>query len=103
VLVQMSGALQQALRLGDELFRVGGDEFVAVVDVPSAAEAVRVAERLVAAARATGRTISVGIAIQGEEESPEAAMYRADQALYAVKRGGRNGVHLAPDPETGVV
>ncbi|WP_155391267.1 diguanylate cyclase [Catellatospora paridis] len=95
VLVQMSSALQQALRLGDELFRVGGDEFVAVIDVPSAAEALLVAERLVAAARATGRTISVGVAVQGELEPPEAAMYRADQALYAVKRNGRNGVRLA--------
>lgn len=96
VLVQMAGALQQALRLGDELFRVGGDEFVAVLDVPSAAEALLVAERLVTAAQATGRTISVGVSIQREHESPEAALYRADQALYAVKRNGRNGVRLAP-------
>jgi diguanylate cyclase (GGDEF)-like protein len=95
VLVGLARALQQALRLGDELFRVGGDEFVAVIDVPSAAEALGVADRLVAAARDTGRTISVGVAIQGLNESPEAAMHRADQALYAVKRAGRNGVQLA--------
>ncbi|GHJ46505.1 hypothetical protein Cs7R123_38470 [Catellatospora sp. TT07R-123] len=95
VLVQMATALQQALRLGDELFRVGGDEFVAVIDVPSAAEAMRISERLLSAARATGRTISVGVAVQREQESPEAALYRADQALYKVKRAGRNNALLA--------
>ncbi|MDI1464293.1 diguanylate cyclase [Catellatospora sp. KI3] len=95
VLVQMAVALQQALRLGDELFRVGGDEFVAVIDVPSAAEAMLIAERLLTAARATSRTISVGVAVQREQESPEAALYRADQALYKVKRAGRNGAQLA--------
>ncbi|MEV0461192.1 GGDEF domain-containing protein, partial [Catellatospora methionotrophica] len=45
VLVSLTAAMRSCLREGDELFRVGGDEFVAVLDVPDAAEAVRVADR----------------------------------------------------------
>jgi diguanylate cyclase (GGDEF)-like protein len=96
VLIEVANALQQELRLGDELFRIGGDEFVAVVDVPSEAEALRVAGRLVVAARSTGRTISVGVAVQHAEELAQSALHRADQALYAVKRAGRDNVRLAP-------
>ncbi len=95
-LVDLARALERTLRQGDELYRVGGDEFVAVVEVPSAGEAVAVAERLAEAARQTGRTISVGVAVQAEGETPEEALLRADQALYDVKRRGRDGVQLAP-------
>jgi len=95
VLVDLARALESTLRLGDDLYRVGGDEFVAVVEVPSAGEAVAVAERLIAAARRTGRTISIGVAMRGEDESAEATLHRADTALYQVKRHGRDGVKLA--------
>jgi diguanylate cyclase (GGDEF)-like protein len=95
-LIELARALESTLRQGDELYRVGGDEFVAVVDVPSPTEAVAVAERLAAAARRIGRTISVGVAVQRREELGETTLNRADQALYEVKRRGRDGVHLAP-------
>jgi PleD family two-component response regulator len=39
------------------------------------------------------RTISIGIALfRGAEEPIEAALLRADAALYEAKRGGRNRV-----------
>ncbi|MFY1704817.1 MULTISPECIES: diguanylate cyclase [Micromonospora] len=97
VLVGLARALQAALRHGDELFRIGGDEFVAVIEVHRPAEAVRIAERLTEAARRTGRTISVGVAVAEPHESPEATLRRADQALYFVKRNGRDAVRLAAD------
>ncbi|MGC4791403.1 diguanylate cyclase [Micromonospora sp. DT178] len=96
VLVRLARALEAALRHGDELYRIGGDEFVAVIEVSRPDEAVRIAERLAEAARRIGRTISVGVALPRPGESPEATLRRADQALYAVKRQGRDGVRLAP-------
>lgn len=94
-LVDLARALEATLRQGDELYRIGGDEFVAVVEVPSTNEAVAVAERLAAAARRVGRTISVGVALQRAEELGETTLNRADHALYEVKRHGRDGVQLA--------
>ncbi|HCT75191.1 MAG TPA: GGDEF domain-containing protein [Micromonosporaceae bacterium] len=95
VLIDVANALQKALRQGDELFRIGGDEFVAVVDVPTLAVAVGVAERLLEAARTTGRTISLGVAVQTEGETPEQALHRADRALYAAKASGRDAIHVS--------
>lgn len=95
-LVDLARALESTLRQGDELYRVGGDEFVAVVEVPSPTEAVAVAERLTEAARRIGRTISVGVAVQRSQELGETTLGRADQALYEVKRRGRDGVQFAP-------
>ncbi|PWU45170.1 GGDEF domain-containing protein [Micromonospora globispora] len=95
LLVGLARALESALRHGDELYRIGGDEFVAVIEVNRPQEAVRIAERLTEAARRTGRTISVGVALPQPGESPELTLRRADQALYAVKRHGRDGVRLA--------
>ncbi|WP_433536109.1 diguanylate cyclase [Micromonospora sp. CA-249363] len=95
VLVGLARALEGALRHGDELYRIGGDEFVAVIEVSRPEEAVRIAERLAEAARRTGRTISVGVALPRPGETPDRTLKRADQALYAVKRQGRDGVHLS--------
>ncbi|WP_433351330.1 diguanylate cyclase domain-containing protein [Micromonospora sp. CA-111912] len=95
LLVGLARALEAALRQGDELYRIGGDEFVAVIEVSRPEEAARIAERLAEAARGTGCTISVGVALSHPGESPEQTLRRADQALYAVKRQGRDAVHLA--------
>ncbi len=95
VLVQVAQALQKALRQGDELFRIGGDEFVAVIEVPSLETAIALAERLVEAARGTGRTISAGVAVQKAGETPVQALHRADRALYRAKASGRDAVQVA--------
>ncbi len=95
VLVDLARALVGALRQGDELYRIGGDEFVAVLEVSRPEEALGIAERLAEAARRTGQTISVGVAVQSGGESAELTLRRADAALYHVKRSGRDGVRLA--------
>ena len=40
-------------------------------------------------------TLSVGVATLKQEETPKAFVERADEAMYAAKRGGRNQVKCA--------
>ncbi|MDG4822371.1 diguanylate cyclase [Asanoa sp. WMMD1127] len=101
VLVAVARALQNALRHVDELFRLGGDEFVAVLEVRHPGEAMVIAERLTSAARAIGRTVSIGVALVDADEPPERTLRRADAALYGVKRDGRDGARLAAGAAAG--
>ncbi len=94
VLVELSEALSGVLRPDDQLFRTGGDEFVAVLDVESPAQAGRVGDRLLRAAHATGCTISAGVYVQAPGEDATRALRRADAGLYEAKRRGRNQLHL---------
>ncbi len=88
--------LSVVLRDEEELYRIGGDEFATVLRVYSAGEALSVAERLRAAARAElGATVSIGVALAEPGEPIAALIARADRALYRVKRAGRDGVVLA--------
>jgi diguanylate cyclase (GGDEF)-like protein len=98
VLCGVADAMSGALRRGDRLFRIGGDEFAALIVVDTDAEALDAAQRLrdaVAAAR-LGVTASMGVAVPRDGESDAALLARADRALYAVKAHGRDGVALAP-------
>jgi diguanylate cyclase (GGDEF)-like protein len=94
-LVTLAEAMAAALRQRDELYRIGGDEFAAIVDVRRPEEALGVADRLIAAARTVDHTISVGIAVQRAGETANETLRRADQALYHAKRGGRDAARLA--------
>jgi diguanylate cyclase (GGDEF)-like protein len=96
ILIDLARTLQGALRSGDELYRIGGDEFAAVIEVQRTDEALAIAERLVAAARRIGRTVSVGVALRAPEESATDTLHRADIALYEAKRTGRNVARVAP-------
>lgn len=96
LLREVAATLSDALRRGDELFRVGGDEFAAILRVQSEGEAMEVAERLVAAAATIGDvTVSIGAAMCDDDEPVECLLGRADRALYDVKQGGRNAAALA--------
>jgi diguanylate cyclase (GGDEF)-like protein len=94
-LIELARTLKHALRSGDDLYRIGGDEFAAVIEVQRSDEAIGVADRLVAAARRIGRTVSVGVAVQPLGELAEDTLRRADLALYEAKRTGRDGVRVA--------
>jgi diguanylate cyclase (GGDEF)-like protein len=94
-LVDLAHNLLATLRSGDELYRIGGDEFAAVIEVKRPEEAPAIAERLVQAARSCGRTISVGVALQAPNESSADTLRRADLALYEAKRTGRDGIRVA--------
>ena len=96
VLRAMAALLTDQMPAGSGLYRVGGDEFAAVVDVGSAGDAEDLGGALrVSAPGALGTTLSIGIAIGTPGEADAALLARADAALYEVKRGGRDGVVLA--------
>ena len=109
VLLRVSDLLQQAVRRSDLVARIGGDEFViALVGIDSVATAETIAGNIIVAVRQPMRIsaeisaqigASIGLAIVSRDDaSLEAALERADQALYAVKQAGRGRVLLAPDP-----
>jgi diguanylate cyclase (GGDEF)-like protein len=99
VLRGVAAALSGALRRGDTLFRIGGDEFAALLAVSSAEEAVEAGERLRAEVRraALGVTVSIGVAVPQRNEPDAAVLARAERALYGVKASDRDGVALAAD------
>lgn len=98
LLVRIAACLSGAVRRGDAVFRVGGDEFAALVRVADAGEAAEAGARLRSAVEdaALGVTLSIGVAVPEAGESEAELLARADRALYAVKGAGRNGVALAP-------
>jgi diguanylate cyclase (GGDEF)-like protein len=97
VLRATAAALGSALRRGDTLFRIGGDEFAALLAVTDADEALEAGTRLRAAVADArlGVTVSIGVAVPLAGEADGALLDRADRALYRVKAAGRDGVALA--------
>jgi two-component system cell cycle response regulator len=91
------------MRGSDLVCRLGGEEFVVVMPATSLEEARLVAERVcasvaaepfqVAGGAALQVTASVGVAtLCGRTDSVDTLLERADVALYAAKREGRNRV-----------
>jgi diguanylate cyclase (GGDEF)-like protein len=97
VLRAIATALATALRRGDTLFRIGGDEFAALLAVADADEALEAGTRLRAAVADArlGVTVSIGVAVPLPGEADGALLARADRALYRVKAAGRDGVAVA--------
>lgn len=98
-------ALRGSLGEGDLLGRYGGEEFIAVLPARGGAAARMVGEQLRAdveglmlewEGQPLRLTVSVGVATRLHNELPAETIDRADKALYAAKRGGRNCVHVAP-------
>ncbi|ODS64295.1 MAG: hypothetical protein ABS41_03275 [Arenimonas sp. SCN 70-307] len=105
VLRHLAERARRVLRGEDVLGRLGGDEFVALLPSTDAAGARVVAERLrdalhEAHARYRGEEVpvdlSIGVAEARAEDSFDALLQRADQAMYGAKRAGGNRVELAP-------
>lgn len=102
VLEAVAARLDKALRSFDDLYRLGGEEFLLVLKHVSAAQAGPVLERLrqdVSAAPIHlpgGETLSVTASFGYAEVGGGLALHRlierADNALYSAKHGGRDCV-----------
>ena len=104
LLISIAAVLQAALRANDTAARIGGDEFVVVLeDVQDAHEARRAAERLLQALsvpfsysdRRIDVSVSIGVALgTSRDDRPEALIQQADLALYRAKRSGKARIEV---------
>ena len=102
----VAATLSASLGDGALFGRYGGEEFLAILPGHGGAAARQVGEELRAAVErqtlaweghVIRLTVSVGVATRRDgERVPGATIERADKALYASKRAGRNCVHVAP-------
>ncbi|CRM75402.1 EAL domain-containing protein [Pseudomonas sp. 25 R 14] len=92
--------LREDLRSQDTLARIGGDEFVLLVQLPQSDDALRLAERQVGMINQRFRvaehdlqiSASIGIALfPGNGSSVQELLMNADAAMYHVKSMGKNG------------
>ena len=98
LLKELANLLRFAVRVGDEPFRFGGDEFVLLLSAADGAGAQVVAQRIQDIYRSMGQTLrgtdvevsfSIGIAVFPEDGAlPETLLRRADEALLTAKRTG---------------
>jgi diguanylate cyclase (GGDEF)-like protein len=100
VLKEVASRLRDAIRSGDTAARHGGDEFLVILNGVGTEAAKQVAAKL---CDVIGEPIyygaaeirigaSIGIAIFPDHaRTPEDLLRLADQAMYAVKRSGKNG------------
>jgi diguanylate cyclase (GGDEF)-like protein len=100
LLKQVAERIEACLRAGDTVARLGGDEFAVLIEnVETDDSATIVARRISKALRSPflleGRevsiTASIGIGVlEPETGQPEEVLRRADMAMYAAKREGKN-------------
>jgi diguanylate cyclase (GGDEF)-like protein/PAS domain S-box-containing protein len=114
LLIEIAARLKGSLRLADTAARIGGDEFVILLeDVAGPSEAIRVATRIIEGFQAPilldGRElfakVSVGISVGsgnqgGRVSGAENLLREADIAMYGAKRRGKNRYEVF-DPSMG--
>ncbi len=105
-LIMIGQALQKHVRALDVVGRWGGDEFLVILTMTSAAEALTFVNRLQGGVQEIfsrhpeygTATLSFGLAESPRHgRTPAALLAAADSALYAAKHGGRNLVEIARD------
>jgi diguanylate cyclase (GGDEF)-like protein len=101
VLQDVAYTMRAALRAGDSIYRVGGEEILVVLPGAAEADALEIAERLrheVSERRPVGVPVTVSIGVAVSKPGPvdtDDLVARADTALYSAKAGGRDRVVIS--------
>lgn len=100
LLVSVARRLEAEVRKSDTVARIGGDEFVILLDNPKDLKEVKkIAERIIGAIgipfviddKSVGVGISIGIVSQFSKDLTAAEiLQQADSAMYATKKNGKN-------------
>ena len=98
VLCHVARQLEKAIRQGDSVARIGGDEFAVVMHAVQRDAATQFAHRIIENMRMplihgelqVATTGSVGLAFCDGVEGPSALMRNADLAMYQAKQQGRD-------------
>jgi diguanylate cyclase len=99
VLQSVAACFMAAVRSGDFVARIGGEEFVVLLSSLNLAQAMLIANQVRSAVEAlrfhfrgtpVRVTVSCGVTELQEHDVAEAAFDRADSALYRAKNGGKN-------------
>ncbi len=104
LLIALSLRMKEALREGDTLARIGGDEFVAVLaDLVKVEDCEPVLDRLLLSASepvTIGEVVlnisaSIGVTLYPQDSvDADMLLHHADQAMYTAKESGKNRYHL---------
>lgn len=111
LLTQAAARMRHALRAGDTVSRMGGDEFVVLLPaIPTPQDAVVAAEKLRLALEAPFLhemhgplriSSSIGVALSPDHAQEAGELLRfGDEAMYQAKQAGRNQVILFSNPVT---
>ncbi len=98
VLAELGEILRNRFRQVDQIFRLGGEEFLVLLNDTGDTEAVTTAEELRVLVEerhllpSRPLTVSIGVASLTPDETVESWMQRADENLYRAKENGRNQV-----------
>ncbi len=100
VLIELAHQLRSELAEKPLVARFGGEEFAVILESPlrqSAEQMKRLGEDIARHRSRLGRadlTVSIGVSQPGDDLGAAAVVRRADEALYAAKRLGRNRVYF---------
>jgi diguanylate cyclase (GGDEF)-like protein len=101
ILIKLTKALTDNLRISDSLYRYGGEEFVIIAENTDLQASKVLAEKLRKVIESSIMhkglevTISIGVAQIGSGESMQQWISRADQSLLKAKRDGRNQICIS--------
>lgn len=100
VLQEVADTMRAAIRAGDSIYRIGGEEILVVLPGAEKADAIGVGQRLRQAVRerrpgGVEVTLSVGVAVSGPGPiDTHELIDLADSALYSAKAAGRDRVEV---------